>query len=72
MFACCESRDKWYIIGLDMFGKSDSWRDDRYLEWGLKRRTNAQARAQYMAEVNPLIEKLGLQLPDPLQGRKFL
>lgn len=67
-----QALNKWYIIALDMFGKSDSWRDDRYLEWGLKRRTNAEARAQYMAEVNPLIEKLGLALPDPLTGRSFL
>ena len=64
--------DKWYIVALDMFGKSDSWRDDRYLEWGLKHRTNSEARMQYMAEVDPLIEKLGLKRPDPLVGRKFL
>ena len=64
--------NKWFIIGLDMFGKSDSWRDDRYIEWGLKRRSNAEARAQYLAEVTPLILKLGLKLPDPTEGRKFL
>ena len=64
--------DKWYIIALDMFGKSDSWRDDRYLEWGLKRRANSEARTQYMAEVEPLAAKLGLKMPDPLAGRKFL
>src|SRR5262245_2877126 len=28
--------NRWYITALDMFGESDSWRDDRYLEWGLK------------------------------------
>jgi ring-1,2-phenylacetyl-CoA epoxidase subunit PaaA len=64
--------NRWYIIALDMFGKSDSWRDDRYLEWGLKRRTNSQARQEYMAEVNPLITKLGFEVPDPMKGRKFL
>src|SRR5437016_1025306 len=61
--------DKWYITGLDMFGKSDSWRDEKYIEWGLKRRTNSEARAQYIAEVDPLIEKLGLTRPDPNVGR---
>lgn len=61
----------WYVRALDMFGKSDSWRDDRYLEWGIKRRTNQQAREQYAAEVTPLIEKLGLEVPDPSRGRKF-
>jgi ring-1,2-phenylacetyl-CoA epoxidase subunit PaaA len=64
--------NKWYIIALDMFGKSDSWRDDRYLEWGLKRRTNSEARKQYIAEVDPLITKLGLTVPDPQVGRKFV
>jgi len=63
--------NKWFIIGLDMFGKSESFRDERYIEWGLKRRTNGEARKQYMAEVVPLIQKLGLAVPDPTVGRKF-
>jgi ring-1,2-phenylacetyl-CoA epoxidase subunit PaaA len=62
----------WYTTGLDMFGRSDSKRAERYRVWGLKRRTNAAARAQYLAEVNPLIERMGLQVPDPLAGRKYL
>src|SRR2546430_596518 len=44
----------WYVKALDMFGRSDSTRDQRYLYWGLKRRTNAQARAEFIQEVNPL------------------
>jgi len=64
--------DKWFIIALDMFGKSDSWRDERYIDWGLKRRTNSEARAQYLAEVTPVIQKLGLVVPDPMEGRKYL
>ena len=62
----------WYATGLDMFGRSESRRADRYREWGLKRRTNAEARAQYVAEVNPMIESMGLEVPDPLAGRKYL
>jgi hypothetical protein len=30
-----------------MFGQFDSTRDDRYIYWGLKRRTNAEAREQF-------------------------
>jgi ring-1,2-phenylacetyl-CoA epoxidase subunit PaaA len=74
-----ESREKvqkalnfWYGKALDMFGRSDSTRDRRYLHWGLKRRTNAQAREEFIQEVNPLIEKIGLQVPDPLEGRQYL
>lgn len=62
----------WYVKALDMFGRSDSTRDQRYIYWGLKRRTNAQAREEFIQEVNPLIEKIGLTIPDPLEGRKYL
>jgi ring-1,2-phenylacetyl-CoA epoxidase subunit PaaA len=64
--------DFWYPTGLDMFGKAESWRSERFRQWGLKRRTNEEARQQYMAEVNPLIEQMGLQVPDPLKNRKYL
>jgi ring-1,2-phenylacetyl-CoA epoxidase subunit PaaA len=64
--------DFWYTTALDMFGRSESGRAERYRAWGLKRRTNAEARAQYLAEVNPLIQGMGLQVPDPLAGRKYL
>jgi ring-1,2-phenylacetyl-CoA epoxidase subunit PaaA len=64
--------DFWYVKALDMFGRSDSNRDRRYIHWGLKRRTNAQAREEFIQEVNPLIEKMGLTVPDPLKGRQYL
>jgi ring-1,2-phenylacetyl-CoA epoxidase subunit PaaA len=74
-----ESREKvqkaldfWYPKALDMFGRSDSTRDQRYIYWGLKRRTNAEARQEFAEEVDPLITKLGLQIPDPLKDRKYL
>ena len=64
--------DFWYVKALDMFGRSDSARDKRYIYWGLKRRTNAEARQEFIREVNPLIEKMSLRIPDPLEGRKYL
>jgi len=64
--------DKWYIIGLDMFGKSGSARTERYIEWGLKKRTNEGARQQYIAEMEPKIAALDLRVPDRLAGRKYL
>jgi len=67
-----KSVDFWYLTALDMFGRSESQRAERYRYWGLKQRTNAEARAQYIAEVNPLIEGMGLTVPDPLAGRKYL
>jgi 1,2-phenylacetyl-CoA epoxidase catalytic subunit len=64
--------DRWFPRGLDMFGNSGSRRALRYIHWGLKRRTNEEARAQYVAEVTPLVADLGLRLPDPLADRHFL
>jgi ring-1,2-phenylacetyl-CoA epoxidase subunit PaaA len=67
-----KSIDYWYIKALDMFGRSESKRSERYRHWGLKRRTNAQARQDYVNEANPLIEEMGLQVPDPNKGRLYI
>lgn len=67
-----KSVDFWYPTSLDMFGKSDSWRAERFRQWGLKRRTNDEARQQYVAEVTPIMEQMGLQVPDPNKNRKYL
>jgi len=63
--------DYWYAKALDMFGRSGSVRSERYRFWGLKRRSNEQARSEYIAEVKPLIEKLGLQVPEVGQERLY-
>lgn len=74
-----ESREKiqraieyWYVKALDMFGHSESERSNRYQDWGLKRRSNKQAREEYIQEVEPLIVAMGLEVPDPLKGRHYL
>jgi ring-1,2-phenylacetyl-CoA epoxidase subunit PaaA len=64
--------DFWYVTALDMFGQSTSERSERFIRWGLKRRSNEQARQEYISEVNPLIEAMGLTVPDPLVGRQYL
>ncbi|HWP57541.1 MAG TPA: Phenylacetic acid catabolic protein [Candidatus Acidoferrales bacterium] len=64
--------DYWYAKGLDMFGRSDSYRSERYRFWGLKQRTNAEARRQYKEEVDALIRKMGLTVPDPNKGRLYM
>jgi ring-1,2-phenylacetyl-CoA epoxidase subunit PaaA len=64
--------DRWLPRGLDMFGRANSRRSERYLYWGLKRRTNEEARREYIAEVEPQIAALGLQVPDRLVGRRYL
>lgn len=66
------SVDFWYIKALDMFGRSDSERSNRFCHWGLKRRSNSQARWEFIKEVGPIIQDMGLTVPDPIKGRKFL
>ncbi|HUR72107.1 MAG TPA: Phenylacetic acid catabolic protein [Candidatus Limnocylindrales bacterium] len=61
----------WYVKGLDMFGNSKSYRSERYMHWGLKRRTNAEARALYKEEIDGLLRKMDLDIPDPNQGRLY-
>src|SRR5215470_13211292 len=64
--------DYWYVRALDMFGRSGSKRSERYRYWGLKRRSNEQARQDYMNEVGPILTQMGLKIPDPNQGRRYL
>ncbi|HLY64275.1 MAG TPA: Phenylacetic acid catabolic protein [Chloroflexota bacterium] len=66
-----DSLNRWYPQGLDMFGMSESHRSERFVYWGIKRRTNEEARQDYMNEVNSLIEQVGLQIPDPKEGRHY-
>ena len=66
------SIDFWYVKALDMFGRSDSERSNRYCHWSLKRRSNTQARREFQQEVEPLIQQMGLVVPDPVAGRQYL
>jgi ring-1,2-phenylacetyl-CoA epoxidase subunit PaaA len=62
---------KWYPAGLDMFGKSGSRRQYDYVRWGLRRRTNEQMRDDFTAEVNNLLTKLDIPIPDASAGRRY-
>jgi 1,2-phenylacetyl-CoA epoxidase catalytic subunit len=55
-----------------MFGRRGSKRAERYRYWGLKRRANEQARQYYMKEVDPILEKMGLKVPDPPKDRRYI
>jgi len=55
-----------------MFGRSDSERSNRFCHWGLKKRSNSQARWEFKKEVDPIIQSMGLSVPDPIEGRKYL
>jgi 1,2-phenylacetyl-CoA epoxidase catalytic subunit len=55
-----------------MFGVTGSKTSEKYMQWGIKRRTNEDARKAYMEEVRPIFAQFGLKEPDPLKGRHFL
>jgi ring-1,2-phenylacetyl-CoA epoxidase subunit PaaA len=69
---CQKALDKIYVRALDMFGVTGSKTSEKYMHWGIKRRTNEEARKAYMEEVRPVFAQFGLKEPDPLKGRHFL
>jgi ring-1,2-phenylacetyl-CoA epoxidase subunit PaaA len=56
---------------LDMFGRSESARSALAVKWGIRRRTNEQARQHFIDRVTPLLRELGLEPPDNVARRKF-
>ena len=63
---------KWWPAALDMFGRSNSKNSEIYVKWGIKSKGNAELRAEYMAEVVPLIEAMGFEVPDHEANRRYL
>ncbi len=61
-----------YPRGLDMFGNSQSMRSEEFCEWGIKFRTNEQARAAYHEAVDPVFMGIGLDLPGPEHDRHYM
>ncbi len=55
-----------------MFGSDSSRRQYDYIKWGLRKRSNKQMRDEFIIEVNDLLKKVGLPIPDPAAGRKYL
>jgi ring-1,2-phenylacetyl-CoA epoxidase subunit PaaA len=51
--------DFWYVRALDMFGRAESKRSERYRYWGLKRKSNEQARQDYMSAGNSYYRPVG-------------
>jgi ring-1,2-phenylacetyl-CoA epoxidase subunit PaaA len=69
--AAQETLHQWYPAGLDMFGRSDTARQYRYIELGLKRSPNDQLRDEFRQECDVALRKLGLQPPDPAANRRY-
>ena len=63
--------DRWYPRALDMFGRTGSRRAEQFIEWGLKHHLNEVARREYIAEVGPIIERMGLVVPPEDRDRHY-
>jgi ring-1,2-phenylacetyl-CoA epoxidase subunit PaaA len=63
--------NRWYPRALDSFGKAGSWRSEQFVEWGLKRRLNEEARHDYIEEVTPILTRMGLAVPGEHFDRHF-
>ena len=62
----------WWPAALDMFGRSDSDFSDTYVKWGLRQKNNEELRQQFIADTRPMLEKLGIDVPDDTANRRFL
>lgn len=63
---------KWWPAALDMFGRSDSDFSPEYVRWGLRKADNATLRGQYIADTQPLLEELGIDVPRNEANRRYL
>lgn len=52
----------WSLV-LSLFGKPDSSRSEEYVHWGLRQRTNREARDKYVERIVPKLAAMGLTVP---------
>lgn len=52
----------WHLV-LSLFGKPDSSRSEDYVRWGLRQRTNREARNKYLERIVPTLAAMGLTVP---------
>jgi len=62
---------RWYPRALDMFGHSQSETSRKAIEYGLKRWTNEEARERFVAEISPILQGMGLEVPPPDFDRRI-
>jgi ring-1,2-phenylacetyl-CoA epoxidase subunit PaaA len=56
---------KWYGLALDMFGTSSGTRQWKYIELGLKTKSNEQLRQEFIEHIGPCFEGVGIEQPAP-------
>ena len=66
-----ESLTRMWPATLDLFGTSTSKTSPLYLAWGLRQRSNEEARQRFIQQTKPKLMNLGLTTPDDNASRKF-
>jgi ring-1,2-phenylacetyl-CoA epoxidase subunit PaaA len=66
-----QSLTRMWPATLDLFGTSTSKTSPLYLRWGLRVRSNEEARQKFIAQTKPKLVNLGLTTPDDNASRKF-
>jgi 1,2-phenylacetyl-CoA epoxidase catalytic subunit len=56
---------KWYGYSLDMYGTSSGTRQWKYIELGLKSKSNEELRQEYLVHIAPYFDALGMRQPAP-------
>ncbi|HKR13379.1 MAG TPA: Phenylacetic acid catabolic protein [Pyrinomonadaceae bacterium] len=59
----------WPLV-LSLFGKPDSSRSKEYVHWGLRQRTNREARDKYVERIVPKLTAMGLTVPSSSEGER--
>ena len=59
-------------MALDLFGRSKSERSAKYVQWGLRKYSNEDARQRFIEKTRPKLEALGVTPPDATLNRRFL
>ena len=60
-----ERLPQWYGYALDMFGTSTGTRQWKYIEYGLKTKSNEEMRAAYLDHIAPYFDAIGMKQPPP-------
>jgi len=67
-----EKIKSWWPAALDMFGRTESDFSPAYVRWGLRKADNETLRQQYSADTRPMLEDLGIDVPDDTANRRYL
>ena len=63
---------KWYPRALDTFGRKESKFAAQAVAFGIRRYDNEELRQQWMADINPFLKSLGLEVPPPDYDRHII